>query len=394
MAKVDADEHSAVATTTVKDGSPDFSAELEVVDGKTAFEQPTAPSAQVDHDPLEKPPAGAVTASDSPSPPGKASPARPSHTALDSFAHLFEDDGSEEDDNWQPQSHGPDVPQRSSKRKSRATASDDEASDDEGSGDVASDTNITPKKKKPKAVEDSPFIIDEEVPLIPRNAKPSPPSKRKRRTKQDDDQDDEEDAENNPAKKARRPPPKDEYERLARLEESRFASTPNPQLTKLNRSAFLKVKKGSAQIVDRSSHVASLAAQITSVPPSRHPDLVSKDVDKDDNGRRTKFYYEKIREPIGGKVGGRKGSRWVEGGDEGVVWLKVCHRSHHFSFHHILTSATSRSQHPKNTSPSPAAWSPYPKSSRIPHCCPSSASSRTYSQRIARRGSRWWGSML
>lgn len=123
-------------------------------------------------------------------------------------------------------------------------------------------------------------------------------------------------------KKKRRAPPANEFEREVRLEEERFAKSSNPHIANMERWNIVKVGKGAAMIHDHQAEINLLKMQIKNVAPSLHPDLLTYDCD--DNGARTKFYYETIRKPVDEKkVGEWKGAKYPDKKDPNITWFEV-----------------------------------------------------------------------
>lgn len=137
----------------------------------------------------------------------------------------FSDDG-DDDDNWQPQTHGRDEPARKSKRKHQAMVVDENTDEDE---DQVSDA---PQPKKKAKVVKKPKELEE-----PTEAKP-------KRT---------------PA--PQKPKPYDatkELDRKANAEQVRLANAPNKHLKEMGTWDYVKVNKGGAAVQDRKANIEEL----------------------------------------------------------------------------------------------------------------------------------------
>jgi hypothetical protein len=188
-------------------------------------------------------------------------------------------DGEEDDDyNWQPQPHGRDKPQPT-KRKYRATTADDV--------EIPSEPQ-SPRPKKRTALD--------EVTVT----KETTPERKKRRI-----YDDAADA-----------------NRIIAAEQRRLTNPTNKHIKAMKKWNYIKVGKGSAQVISHNNKVTALKTQVHGTAAALDPNLNSN---RDIGGLKNKFDYQRERGATidESQITAWKGSKWTDEYDPNMTWFQI-----------------------------------------------------------------------
>jgi hypothetical protein len=188
-------------------------------------------------------------------------------------------DGEEDgDDNWQPQPHCRDKPQLT-KRKYRATTADDV--------EVPSESQ-SPRPKKRAALD--------EVTVTKETA-----SERKKRRVHDDAAD---------------------ANRIIAAEQRRLTNPTNKHIKAMKKWNYIKVGKGSAQVIPHNTKVTALKTQIHGTAAALDPYLNSN---RDIGGLKNKFDYQRERGATvdESQITAWKGSKWTDESDPNMTWFQI-----------------------------------------------------------------------
>lgn len=192
----------------------------------------------------------------------------------------FSDDGDDDDD-WQPQTHGRDETARAPKRKHQATVEDEIADDNDGQEE---DVPKPKKKAKTKAAKKSEEDGEGKTKRTPAPHKPKPYNAMT------------------------------ELDRKADTRQKRLANAPNKHLKKMGTWDFVKVGKGGAKEQDRKDKIDDLKEQITDHDTVlRH--INSLDPGRDLNGKQNKFDLDAQRKAIPedkAQIGDWRGKSWKD----------------------------------------------------------------------------------
>lgn len=197
---------------------------------------------------------------------------------------------SDEDDNWQPLSHGRDVPMPATKRKNQAFTPEKEATDSTASSPT--------KKAKTKSNGG-------------RDATPKQKS----------------------SPKLKKPKPCDatqELDRAANAEAARLEKPTNKHLKAMSKWGFINVDKAAAKVGDHRGDITTLKHQVIHLAPALDP---TRDLDRDVDGKKNKFDYQKAREAVPErKISEWKGKKWTDENDDNITWFMVPASQKYLSF--------------------------------------------------------------
>jgi hypothetical protein len=188
-------------------------------------------------------------------------------------------DGEEDDDdNWQPQPHGRDKLQPT-KRKHRATTADD----------VEVPSELQSPRPKERTALDEVTVTKETTP------------ERKKRRIYDDAAD---------------------ANRIIAAEQRRLTNPTNKHIKAMKKWNYVKVEKGSAQVISHNNKVTALKTQVHGTAAALDPNLNSN---RDIGGLKNKFDYQRERGATidESQITAWKGSKWTDESDPNMTWFQI-----------------------------------------------------------------------